>query len=150
MKKKFVKMVLIISATILIIAVVFFIYGSIMTLGNSRMPIMEVPQELKELEIVMGKETKSNDHTFFNPIPKYEIENCNARLSLNMYVINDSITKSKESLDAYINTVNKRVNEQLVDKKCIDSLLIEVSSYYSKERKESLKSKHYRYSFPIK
>ena len=63
---------------------------------------------------------------------------------------NDSLTQSKEKLDNYINSVSKRVNEKLVDKKCIDSLLIEVSSYYSKEKVDSLKIKKYRYSFPIK
>lgn len=149
MKRKVIKIILIVLAPILIVAVGFYIYGSIMTLGNSRMPIIEIPQELKELENILQKETNGGD-AHFNPIPKYEIENCDAKLSLNMYVNNDSITKSKESLDSYIKTVNKRVNKKLVDKKCIDSLIIEVSSYYSKEKLDSLKSKRYRYSFSIK
>jgi hypothetical protein len=149
MKKKVIKIILIVLAQILIIAVGFVIYGSIMTLGNSRMPIIEVPQELKELENILQKETKGGD-AHFNLIPKYEIEKCEANLDLNMYVNNDSITQSKELLDAYINSVNARVNKILKDKECIDSLIIDVSSHYSEEKTDSLKSKHYRYSFPIK
>jgi vacuolar-type H+-ATPase subunit E/Vma4 len=54
-----------------------------------------------------------------------------------MYVNNDSITQSKELLDAYINSVNARVNKILKDKECIDSLIIDVSSHYSEEKTDS-------------
>ena len=150
MKNKFIKIILVILIPILIVIVVFFIYGSIMSLGNSRMPIVEISKELRELENIIGKETKSNDHTYFNPIPKYEIEKCNAKLPLNVYVNNDSLSQSKKTLDEYINSISKRVNKQLIDKKCIDSLIIEVSAYNSQEKIDSMKTKHYRYSFPIK
>lgn len=150
MKNKILKIILIILIPIVIIVGILFIYGSIMTLGNSKMPIVETSKELKKLENIIAKETKSNDHTFFNPIPKYEIEKCNAKLQLNVFVNNDSLSQSKKTLDEYINSINKRVNEQLVDKKCIDSLIIEVSAYNSREKTDTMKTKHYRYLFPIK
>ena len=149
MKSKILKISLIILIPIAIIVGIFFIYGSIMTLGNSRMPIVESSIELKKLEKEFQIETKGGD-AHFNPIPKYEIEDCLAKLNLNLYINNDSITQSKERLDTYINYVNKRINEQLVDKKCIDSLIIEVSAYNSQEKIDTLKTKHYKYSFPIK
>lgn len=150
MKNKILKISLIILIPLVIIVGIFFIYGSIMTLGNSRMPIVETSKELKKIEKEIQNETNSGISTFFNPIPKYEIEKCNAKLELNVFVNNDSLSQSKKLMDEYINTVIKRVNEKLKDKKCIDSLIIEVSSYYSKEKEDSLKSKRYRYSFPIK
>lgn len=150
MKNKILKISLIILIPLVIIVGIFFIYGSIMTLGNSRMPIVETSKELKKIEKEIQNETNSGISTFFNPIPKYEIEKCNAKLELNVFVNNDSLSQSKKSMDEYINTVIKRINEKLKDKKCIDSLIIEVSSYYSKEKEDSLKSKRYRYSFPVK
>jgi hypothetical protein len=133
-----------------IILIGYFMYVILIAIASQKMPVVEMSKELKDLEKIIQKETYSGVGTFFEPIPEYDIENCNAIFHLNIYIKNDSITQSKELLDAYINSVNKRVNEKLIEKKCIDSLIIEVSSYYSQEKIDSLKSKHYRYSFLLK
>ena len=132
-----------------IILLGYFIYIILIAIASQKMPVVEMSKELKELEKIIQKETDGGS-TFFEPIPEYEIENCNAIINIDLSIRNDSLTKSKESLDSYINTVNKRVNDRLIDKKCIDSLIIEVSAHNSQEKIDSLKSKHYRYSFPIK
>jgi hypothetical protein len=145
MKKAF----YIIVGLIISVLVGYYIYAFIITIASQRMPIVEIPKELRELEKIFGKETNSNDHTYFNPIPKYEIENCEAKLELKLYLYNDTISQSKERIDKYIESVSKRVNETIVNKKCIDSLIVEVSSYNSKEKVDTSKSKRYRYLFPI-
>jgi hypothetical protein len=149
MKKKNIKIGIIILSLLLLCVVGFFVYATIMTFGNQRMPIVEIPKELKELEKELQIETFDRGANF-DEIPKYEIENCNAELGI--YINNDSITKSKELLDKYVLSVNKRINDRLINKKCIDSLIIDISSYYSKAKTgvNNLKSKHYRYSFPVK
>jgi hypothetical protein len=143
------KNIIIILSFIGLVVIGFFIYATIVAYLSQRAPEVDVPKKLKELEKEIQKETKGGS-VFFNPIEKYRIDDCDAELQLSVYINNDSISKSKELLNNYVNSINKRVNEKLIDKKCIDSLIIEVSSYYSKERTDSLKSKHYRYSFPIK
>lgn len=114
--------------------------------GRQRMPTVKVPEELIQL-----KKEIENDRikiTFYN-ISEIALEECNAKQRVTLRVAEDSITKSKETLDNYINSINKAVNERLINKKCIDSLVIIVSSYYRKEKIDSLKSKRYTYSFPI-
>lgn len=115
------------------------------------MPIVEVPKELKELERDIQIETYDRGANF-DDIPEYEFQNCNAKLEIHLYVSNDSITKSKELLDLYMLSVSKRINLLLTNKECIDSLIVDVSSHYSKAKidENNLKSKHYRYSFPVK
>jgi hypothetical protein len=120
-----------------------------MTFGNQRAPEVAVPKELKKLEKEIQKETKGGS-VFFDPIEKYRIDDCDAKLNLYISLNNDSITRTKDMLDIYINSVNKRVNEKLINKKCIDSLIIDVTSSYNKEKVDSLKFKDYRYSFPVK
>jgi hypothetical protein len=144
------KIIILVLSFLAIILIGFYVYTILIAIASQKMPQVEITPELKKLESDIQKETYSGVGTFFEPIPEYEIENCNANFSLHIYLKNDSLTQSKEILDNYINSVSKRVNEKLVDKKCIDSLLIEVSSYYSKEKVDSLKIKKYRYSFPIK
>lgn len=136
------------ASIIAIIIIGFYIYAFIMAKASQRMPEIEI-SDLKNLQDDLQKETNGGNARFY-PIPQHEIESCNAKLNLNLYINNDSISESKESLDNYINSVRSRVNERLVDKNCIDSLIIDVSSFYSKEAVDSLKSKHYRYSFPVK
>ncbi len=146
MKKK----LIIILILLLLIVSVFFIYATIMTYGNQRMPEVEVPVELKKLEKIIESETNGGSAEF-TTIEEYRIKkNCNAELSLYIYMNNDSISKSKEILDKYISKVSERVNQTLINKKCIDSLIIDVSSFYTKAKSEDLKSKNYRYTFPIK
>ncbi len=138
----------VISCVSVYILYVFILF--VLAFGHSTRPCINVPNELKVLSETFGKETKSADWTFFEVIDKKEYNNCNALLKLHLLVNNDSISKSKESIDNYVNTVNKRVNEKLKDKRCLDSLIILVTSDYSKAKIDSLKSKSYRYSFPIK
>ncbi len=109
----------------------------IFAFGHKSVPVIEVPKELKRLEEQLKIETNSSVQ--FYQIEKHCIDDCNAKLELNMYINNITITKSHESLDKYINSVKKRVNKQLINKKCIDSIVISVSSF------EIIK----RYSFPI-
>ena len=144
------KIIILVLSFFAIIIIGYFIYTILIAIASQKLPQVEITTELKKLESDIQKETYSGVGTFFEPIPEYEIEYCNANFFLHLYMKNDSLTQSKEKLDNYINSVSKRVNEKLVDKKCIDSLLIEVSSYYSKEKVDSLKIKKYRYSFPIK
>lgn len=145
MKKAF----YIIVGLIISVLVGYYIYAFIITIASQRMPIIETPKELNKLEKILQIETNSGISTFFNPIPRHEYDNCEVILELNIYVNNDSISQSKERIDKYIESVSKRVNETIVNKKCIDSLIVEVSSYNSKEKVDTSKSKRYRYSFPI-
>lgn len=143
------KIIIIIFSFIGIVVAVFFIYATIVAYLSQRAPEVEVPEKLKELEKEIQKETKGGS-AFFNPIEKYRIDNCDAELTLFISLNNDSITRTKDMLDIYISSVNKRVSEKLINKKCIDSLIIDVITAYSKEKIDSLKFKDYRYSFPIK
>jgi len=122
-----------------------------MTFGNQTMPVTQIPKELKDLEHDIQVETFDKDANF-DDIPEYELQNCNVKLGMHLYVSNDSITKTKKALDLYILSINKRVNLKLKEKKCIDSLILDVSSYYSKAEtyENNLRAKHYRYSFSIK
>lgn len=143
MKKAF----YIIIGLIISVVIGYYIYAFIITIASQSMPIVEIPPELMKLEKSLQKETKGDAR--FYPIPKHEYDNCEVTLELNIYVNNDSISQSKDRIDKYIQSVSKRVNETIVNKKCIDSLIVEVSSYYSKEKVDTSKSKRYRYSFPI-
>lgn len=151
MEKKNIKIGIIILSSIILTTIGFFVYATIMTFGSQSMPIVEIPEELKKLEKELQKETNDRDANF-DDIPEYEFKNCNIKLEIHLYVNNDSITKSKELLDLYMLSISKRVNSLLTNKKCIDSLIIDVSSYYSKAKidENNLKSKHYRYSFVVK
>ncbi|TBX66129.1 hypothetical protein EZL74_11105 [Flavobacterium silvisoli] len=146
MKLKRILLLSIISCISLYILYVFILF--IFAFGHGSRKYVEVPKELKEIEKKIQLETYGGN-SFFGSILKEDIEKCHYNLDLYIYIYNDSISKSKELLDNYVNTVNKRVNEKLKDKKCIDSLIIMVTSDYSKAKIDSLKSKRYRYSFPI-
>lgn len=126
----------------------YYIYAFIITVGNQRLETIPISKELKELERQVRVETKSGDYTRFIGYAQYEVDNCNAQFKIKLSIDNDSIIE--KGIDEYVDSVNKRVNEKLINKKCIDSLIIKVSSYYSREKVDSLKSKHYRYSFPVK
>lgn len=144
------KTITIILALFVTTAIGYYAYAYIITIGSQRMEVIKVTEELKALEKKIQKETNSNISTFFTPIPKFEIENCQGKLPLNLYVNNDSITQSKKILDNYIFKISERVNKELTNKKCIDSLIIEVSIHHKQEKANSLKHKKYRYSFPVK
>lgn len=142
------KIIITIISIITIIVIGFYIYATIIAIASQKMPVVNISKELKELEKKILTETKGGS-VYIYPIPKHELENYNAKLSFSIYINNDSISQSKESLDNYINSVRNRVNNKLIDKKCIDSLIIDVSSFHSKKNIDNLKTKHYRYSFPI-
>lgn len=151
MKNKNIKIVIILLSLIIVVGIVFFLYANIMTFGNQTMPLAEIPKELKELKHDIQVETFDKDANF-DDIPEYEFQNCNVKLGIHLYVSNESITKTKKALDLYILSINKRVNSKLKDKKCLDSLILDVSSYYRQAEPDenNLKAKHYRYSFSIK
>lgn len=143
------KIIITVFSFLAIIVIGYYIYILVIAISSEKMPVVEISKELRDLEKVIQKETNGGS-VYFYPIPEYELEDCNAHLNMDLSVRNDSLTNSKEMIDSYIKSVSKRVIENLEDKKCIDSLIIDVSSYYSKEKTDSLKSKHYRYSYPIK
>lgn len=122
----------------------WLLFGIIMTFGHKIMPEVEVPKELKELEKILTKETNGGD-SHFNTIPKHEIEECHFEIELIIYMNDDHISKTKESIDNYINSVNKRIKERLKNKACMDSLIIAVSV----PKATFSRSNHFRYSFPI-
>lgn len=136
---------------VILVGIIFFVYANVMTFGNQTMPLAQIPKELKELEHDIQAETFDKDASF-DDIPKHEFQNCKVKLVIHLYISNDSITKSKEQLNSYILSVSKRVNRKLMNKNCMDSLIVDVSSYYSKAEadKNNLKTKYYRYSFSIK
>ncbi len=134
---------------IITIVIGYYTFALIIAIGSQRMSIIETPTELEELESILQKETNSGISTYFKTIPKHEYKNCAANLELKLYVYNDSLSQSKEKVDQYIQSLSKRVNQKLVNKTCIDSLIIDVTSSFSEEKIDSLKFKYYRYSFPI-
>jgi hypothetical protein len=142
------KIIILVLSFFAIIIIGYFIYVILIAIASQKMPVVEMSKELKELEKIIQKETDGGS-AYFYPIPEYEIEECNAIINIDLSIRNDSLTQSKEKLDNYIKSVSKRVNETIVNKKCIDSLIVEVSSYNSKEKVDTSKSKRYRYSFPI-
>lgn len=142
------KTIITIISIIIIVLIGFYIYAIIMAKASQKMPVVSISKELKELEKKILIETQGGS-VYIYPIPKHELEDCNTSLNIDLSIRNDSISQSKESLDNYINSVRNRVNNKLIDKKCIDSLIIDVSSFHSKETIDSLKTKHYRYSFLI-
>lgn len=141
------KIFIIIISVITVSVLIYFVYGLIISAGSQRMKTKEVAEELKEL-----KKDLENDkiEVIFYEIPEIDLENCKAKQEMSIRISEDSITQSKKILDIYINSINKRINKKLKSKECIDSLNIEVFSYYSKEVVDSLKSKHYNYSFSLK
>ncbi|MCM0666457.1 MULTISPECIES: hypothetical protein [Flavobacterium] len=143
MKKIFVIIISVIAVSVII----YFIYGLIISAGSQRMQTIEVAEELKEL-----KKDIENDkiEVIFYEISKIDLEKCKANQEMTIRISEDSITQSKKILDRYINSINKIINKKLKSKECIDSLNIEVFSYYSRERVDSLKSKRYKYTFSIK
>ena len=142
------KIIILVLSFFAIIIIGYFIYVILIAIASQKMPVVAMSKELKELEKIIQKETDGGS-AYFYPIPEYEIEECNAIINIDLSIRNDSLTQSKEKLDNYIKSVSKRVNETIVNKKCIDSLIVEVSSYNSKEKVDTSKSKRYRYSFPI-
>ena len=130
--------------TILTLFISWILFGIIMTFGYKSMPEVDVPNELKKLEKKINEETNGGD-AYFRPIQKHEIDECHFNINFFITMNDDSISKSKNKLDNYINSVNKRINEQLKNKICIDSLIISVSASKAKFSK----SGHFRYSFPI-
>jgi hypothetical protein len=145
MKKKVIKIILILLLPILIIAVVFFIYGSILTLGNQRLETVPISKELKKLEEQVRIETKSGDYSHFVGYAQQEIDNCNALYNIRLSIDNDSIIK--EGINDYIKNINYRVKNLIIDKKCIDSIIINVS--IKDERNEKGVLIISRYAFPI-
>ena len=145
MKKK----IILLFGIIIVIMIGYFIYATIITIGSQRLPTVEKSQEIKNLEKIILKETKSGIGTYFTEIPKHKIKTCNATLQLNLVIYNDSISVSQDSVKNYIQTIVNRVNATLTNKNCIDSLIIEGKSYYSKANIDSLKLRNFRYSFPI-
>lgn len=143
MKKIFVIIISVIAVSVII----YFIYGLIISAGSQRMQTIEVAEELKEL-----KKDMENDkiEVIFYEISKIDLEKCKANQEMTIRISEDSITQSKKILDRYVNSINKIINKKLKSKECIDSLNIEVFSYYSRERVDSLKSKRYKYTFSIK
>lgn len=127
--------------------IIYFIYALVISVGSQRMQTKEVADELKKL-----KTDLENDkiEVIFYEIPEIEFEKCHVKQEMTVRISEDSITQSKKILDRYINSINKMINKKLKSKECIDSLNIEVFSYYSKGEVDSLKSKHYKYSFFIK
>jgi len=122
------KKTLVITISLAVILVIgYFVYAIILSIGSQRMPDIEITEELKKLENKIQKETNSGISTYFMPIQKHKIKDCNGKLSLNVYVNKDSIIKSKQLLDNYIFSISKRVNQKLENKKCLDSLIINVS-----------------------
>ncbi|WP_264551494.1 hypothetical protein [Flavobacterium sp. N2038] len=141
------KILIIIISVITVSVAIYFVYGLVISVGSQRMKTKEVAEELKEL-----KKDLENDkiEVIFYEIPEIDFEKCKAKQEMTIRISEDSITQSKKILDIYINSINKTINKKLKSKECIDSLNIEVFSYYSKEAVDSLKSRHYNYSFPVK
>lgn len=108
-------------------------------------PEVEVPSELKELEKIILKETNST-RTSFYPIGKNEIENCHIGIHIYIYIKNDTINASEESLSNYVKTISDRVNKVLKNKVCYKKLTISTSS----ENDKALKSYKHNFEFPIK
>jgi len=130
--------------TILILFISWILFGSIMTYGHKSMLEVDVPIELKKLEKKFKEESNGGD-AYFRPIQKHEIDECHFNIDFFITINDDSISKSKIKLDNYINSVNKRINEQLKNKICMDSLIISVSA----SKVTFSKSGQFRYSFPI-
>lgn len=128
------------------ITVIFIVYDFIISVGSQKIQTKQVPEELKEL-----KTDLENDkvEVIFYEIPEIDLEKCHAKQEMTIRISEDSITQSKKILDSYINSINKIINEKLKNKECIDSLNVEVFSYFSKEKVDSLKSRHYKYSFIV-
>ncbi len=120
----------------------YYLFSIFYMFGHQRMPIVTIPKEIKDLEKEIQKETNSGDYTYFNNYPQHTVDNCNSKLNLNLQIDNDSIIK--KGVELYVKSINNRVN-----KKCIDSLIINVFLDYSKEEIDSLRYKNYKYSFPI-
>ncbi|OWP76951.1 hypothetical protein BWK62_08355 [Flavobacterium oreochromis] len=59
---------------------------------------------------------------------------------------NKKITSNEENIIKYVNTLSKRINS-LKEKKCIDSLIVEVSADCLKNERHNTNVK--TYSFPI-
>lgn len=130
--------------TIIIAFISWILFGIVMTFGHKSMPEVEVPKELKELEKILTKETNGGD-SHFNTIPQHKIDECHFEIELTVYMNDDSISKTKESIYNYINSVSKRINERIKNKECMDSLIILVSA----PKATFSKSSHFRYSFPM-
>ena len=142
--KKSKTLIIIILSIIFIPLLCFFIYANIMTFGNSRMPIVEVPKELIEFEQKIVIET--NGTASFYEIPKHEIESCHGLLELNIKT--DTIAITKENLEKYVNGLSENILKILKNKKCIDSIIITVGIENERDMNGVLIEK--RFSFPMK
>lgn len=138
------KTIITIVGLIIIIIIGFYIYAIIMAKASQKMPEIETPKELRKLEFEIQEETHSGVGTFFNSIPKYEMESCNAILYLHVHLENDSLTQSKKIMNNYIISISERVNKEIIDKKCMDSLIV-ITKYYDRDKKRV----ENRFSFPI-
>jgi len=143
---KLYKKILVFLGICLLTYLIYVIILMALSFGHQRMPEADVPEELIELKKEI--ETDSIKITFYS-ISQVALEECNAKQEVTLTLSKYSITRSKETIDRYIDSINKAVNERLVDKKCIDSLIIKVSSYYMVKKSNSLQYNHYRYSFPV-
>ncbi len=142
--KKSVKIIILIIASLIL---TWYVFGFIMTFGHQREPLISVPHELKILEEEIRKETKDGG-AFFLPITKQSYNACNAKLQLYLFMYNDSIISSKNGVDGYLSQLSEKVNTELKDKKCIDSLIIRLSIKNKVDHKGKLIRKFI--AFPIK
>ncbi|MFK7050517.1 hypothetical protein FLACOL_02136 [Flavobacterium columnare] len=112
--------------------------------GCRRQKAIEIPIELKDIQKIIQKETKYSENKF-RSIIETELNNCNVNIYINIYIKNDTINTSEESLTNYVKTVSKRVNKALKDKECYKTLMIETSSNNYKK----LKNRIHSFEFPI-
>ena len=110
-----------------------------------RKPLLDIPNELQKIEKKIQVETKSV-YSGFEQIEKNKLEKCEALINLRLYLENDSI--DEKNIDKYLNEINFRVNNALIKKECLDSLIIKYS-LHNKRNKEG-KLIFLQKSFPIK
>ena len=135
--RKFLKYVFI---TIIIIFIIWILFGVIMTFGHKSMPVVEVPKELRKLKSEIDN---IKTEIIFYEISEFDLKNCNAKQEVTIRTSEDSIVKSKIALDNYILSLRHKINLYLINKNCIDSLIIK--AYVIKSQSDN----RYRYSFPI-
>jgi hypothetical protein len=136
MKKTYTSVLLILGVIALVVAG-FFIYATIMTFGNQKMPMTQLTPELIELEKLIQKETH-DPSSRIEPLPQHKIEDYqNDKFDITVILNNNN---DSVNLDTYTKSVMKKIKKILPYKDCTDSIIIKVYNY--KDDKE------YRYSFP--
>nr|WP_199156852.1 hypothetical protein [Pedobacter sp. ASV2] len=131
--------------------VVYNLFLLAMIMGNQRRPMVPLPNELKVLKLELNNElSKGGGYVVFDEIPQDVLKDCHAELKLSLDIYDDSISRKKVLVDRYVNSVATRVNQALTDKKCIDSIIVNVYAVYNKVTVDSLRYKNYHYSFPVR